>query len=656
MGYVRINLKADVRKRAAAIITTSVFIALIFGVGIAMLLLERPAVSVTENRELEKPPKFSIGNYLSGRFTEQLDKYFTDTVPFRDMLNEYAAVLENAKGLPSPQFYGVEIVNENEGYGEIIDSLESAPDEPILSAESPNPEAETTGTSIHGGGSGTGEVSAASDTVSSAAETAPPVMGLSPETAGTETSQSSANEGDEEFTGDITDFLNNGILVNGVKMYGEKAGIMLFGGNDKQGQRYAELISAYKRELGDNVNVYNMVVPTSVEFYLPKKYAKYSNSEKREIEFIYSKLTDGVIPVDAYSVLEAHKDEYIYFRTDHHWSDLGAYYAYTAFCNAIGQTPPSLSDYTVKTKEEAFVGSLFGYTNDITLKNNPDTFTYYMTKSPFKGETYNYRTLALSEANPIYHEYASGSNMYGMFLGGDGYHIKITTSAGTGRKIVMFKESYGNAFAPYLIDSFDEIYVIDIRYFGKNAVQYIKDVGATDVLFINNVFAANTSKLIDGIERLLISPTGTVVYTAPPVTAPAVSDTSNVNGLPAGSAQPIQPTQSTQPAQTVGQVSQVQTSQPVQTQSTKQTQQTQQTQKVQQPQQTQAPVQQTQQQQQQQTNTAPAVTTVTAAPAAAKPVQTSQTAPAVTAPPATSAKPKTETGTSTTAKASNLVQ
>ncbi len=624
MGYVRINLKADVRKRAAAIITTSVFIALIFGVGIAMLILERPTVSVAENRDLETMPVFSVESYLDGSFTAKFDKYFTDTVPFRDKLNEYAAVLENAKGLPSPQFYGVEIVNENEDYGEIIDSIESAPTEPVLPEESVKQGAETSVTSIQGGQSGTvpssGELSV-SGTGNPAAETAPPLTPVSPEVPGTEASQSGAAAGDEEFTGDITDFLNNGILVNGVKMYGEKAGIMLFGGNDKQGQRYAELISAYKRELGDGVNVYNMVVPTSVEFYLPKKYAKYSNSEKREIEFIYSKLTDGVIPVDAYSVLEAHKDEYIYFRTDHHWSDLGAYYAYTAFCNAIGQTPPPLSDYTAKTKEELFVGSLFGYTNDITLKNNPDTFTYYMTKSPFKGETYNYRTLTLTEANPIYHEYATGSAMYGMFLGSDGIHVKITTSAGTGRKIVMFKESYGNAFAPYLIDSFDEIYVIDIRYFGKNAVQYIKDVGATDVLFINNVFAANTSKLIDGIERMLISPTGTVIVTAPPETTPAVSDSSDVQGLP------------------VGQVSQ--------------TQKTQQAQQGQQPQQTQPPQAQQNQQVQtavQQTGTAPAAPVASADPAVtAAPVQTTQTAPAVTAPPVTSAKPLTETGSANTA-------
>lgn len=576
MGYVRINLKADVRKRAAAIITTSVFVALIAGMGAAALILDRPTVSETENRELETFPKFSLESYLNGSFAAQLDKYFTDTVPFRDALNEYAAVLENAKGIPSPQFYGVEIVNHEPE--EVIDSLTEAAE---ITSETSAPDGqERIAVST--------EISSASVSEDSSvpAETVPPVTSVSSETSETETAQSGQDDdSEEEFKGDINDFLNNGILVNGVKMYGEKAGIMLFGGNDRQGERYANLISSYKRELGDGVNVYNMVVPTSVEFYLPKKYAKYSNSEKREIEFIYSKLTDGVIPVDAYSALEAHKDEYIYFRTDHHWSDLGAYYAYTAFCNTIGQTPPALSDYTVKTKDEPFVGSLFGYTNNITLKNNPDTFTYYMTKSDFKGETYNYKTVTLSEANPIFHQYATGSNMYGMFLGGDGYHIKITTSAGTGRKIVMFKESYGNAFAPYLIDSFDEIYVIDIRYFGKNAVQYIKDVGATDVLFINNVFAANTSKLIDGIERLLTSPTGTIVYTAPPVTTSVPAETDQ-QGLPIGqvsqsqqqqtvSGQQVQSVQQTQPPPANTQTSpSAQTTKAAQPQQTQQVQQT----------------------------------------------------------------------------------
>lgn len=493
MKYSRINLKAEIRRRRSAVITVSIMAAVLAGLCAAGLILERPTVSELENRELERFPEFSIESYFDGSFAEAADRYFTDTVPFRDTLTQYAAAIENIMGIPSPQFYGVEVVN---------DPTSADMTEPLPLNENAETEASADNTLIS---EETPEVQ--NPITDSTSATAAP---------GTETSATEADDSessDEEFVGDINDFLNNGILVNGVDMYGEKAGIMLFGGNDKQGERYANLINEYKKQLGDGVNVYNLVVPTSVEFYLPRKYSRYSNSEKDEIDFIYSKLSEDVIPVDAYSVLEEHKDEYIYFRTDHHWTDLGAYYAYTAFCGAIGQTPPALSDYTAITKEEPFVGSLYGYTGDVTLKNNPDVFTYYKTKAPFSGESFYYDTFESAGVNPVYHEYASGSNMYGMFLGSDSTHVKITTSAGTGRKIVMFKESYGNAFAPYLIDSFDEIYVIDIRYFGRNAVDYIKQVGATDVLFINNVFAANTSTLINGIERMMTSPTGTIVTT-----------------------------------------------------------------------------------------------------------------------------------------------
>ncbi len=500
MKYSRINLKAEIRRRRAAVMTVSIMAAVLAGLCAAGLLLERPTVSELENRELEKFPKFSIKSYLDGSFAEAVDRYFTDTVPFRDALTQYAAILENIRGIPSPQFYGVEVVNDpnSADMTEPPPLNENAATE--TSAAEASPSAETAVTDLSAVSSPAAVTTVTPGTDKSVTETAV-------------SDTASPVSGEEEFVGDINEFLNNGIIVNGVDMYGEKAGIMLFGGNDKQGERYANLISAYKKQLGDGVNVYNLVVPTSVEFYLPKRYSRYSNSEKDEIDFIYSKLSEDVIPVDAYSVLEEHKDEYIYFRTDHHWTDLGAYYAYTAFCGAIGQTPPALADYTAITKEEPFVGSLYGYTSDVTLKNNPDVFTYYKTKSDFKGESFYYDTFKSAGVNPIYHEYATGSNMYGMFLGSDSAHVKITTSAGTGRKIVMFKESYGNAFAPYLIDSFDEIYVIDIRYFGRNAVDYIKQVGATDVLFINNVFAANTSMLINGIERMMTSPTGTIVTT-----------------------------------------------------------------------------------------------------------------------------------------------
>lgn len=475
---------------------------------------ERPEISETEKRELEKFPKFSAEKYLSGEFAEQLDKYYTDTVPMRDSIVAAAFEAENLRGIPSaPKFYGdVSVISDNddeyydtdiEEDTQIMEYTENAASS--VTAESyvtpPYSEStlpETSETELLS----SSETKAISETVTAPAESS--VTPAAPDTV-TEAVTSAAQQStadEEEFKGNINEFLHNGILVNGVKMYGEDAGVMLFGGNKKQGLRYANVINSYKKALGKDVNVYNMVVPTSAEFYLPKKFAKYSGSEKDAIAYIYDNLDESVISVDAYSALQQHSDEYIYFRTDHHWTDRGAYYAYTAFCDAAGIEYPALDEYTEKVKEN-YVGSLYGYTGDVTLKNSPDTFYYYL--PPAKYSAYAWRPSDLAPIGPtsVFHEYASGSNMYGMFIGGDNMLVKITSDSGTGRKLAIFKESYGNALAPYFVNGFDEIYVIDLRYFKKNAVQYLKDMGVTDVLFVNNAFAANTAQFVTYLEKML---------------------------------------------------------------------------------------------------------------------------------------------------------
>lgn len=456
-------------------ISAAVILSVIALAAVMLAVLPRPKTSELEKRELVPMPEFSVQALFSGEYFSGIAEHFSDTVPFREQLVVLNSRMKKAMGISSPTFYGtVDIVADDEG-----NSLEETPvlTEPVQTEPIPQQ------TDISAG-------EKAEETVS--------------EPAVSETNVS-------ETTG-IADFSNNGIVVDGVKMYGEDAGVMLFGGNKKQGARYAAAINQYKAALGD-VNVYNMVVPTSVEFYLPKKYSKYSSSEKESIDYIYSCLSPDVTPIDAYSKLSEHTDEYIYLRTDHHWAPLGAYYAYTAFCEALGMDYHPITDYTEKVKD-GFVGSLYGYTNDITLANAPEQFHYFLPPDvTYSVQTYYYDTLAPKNGGALFHEYVEGANCYGMFLGADAIHTKITTSVKNGRKIVVFKESYGNAFVPFLVNNFEEIYVIDIRYFGTNAVDYIRKIGATDVLFIDNCFAANTSSLIKHIEDLYSSPTGSVVTT-----------------------------------------------------------------------------------------------------------------------------------------------
>ena len=458
------------------------FLAVLFFTGLCLVFLKRPDFSESEKRELAKKPELTLESYLDGSFADKFTAYFSDTVPFREEIVDLCAEYNNLKGISAPKFYGnVNVVADDEGnlIGEETAAVSET--QPVISETAP---AET---------ASEGEVTSAVS-----------------ETSAPETTVSETETTEEEEVENIADFANNGIVVDGVKMYGDNAGVMLFGGNKKMGTRYAELISRYKEAMGEDVNVYNIVVPTSVEFYLPKKFQKYSSSEKDAIDHIYNSYTADVIPVDAYSEIAAHTDEYIYLRTDHHWSHRGAYYAYAALVKAMGETPKEIDkDYEVR-EIDGYVGSLYGYTNDPILKNSPELFTYYKPKSDYKTYYYDYDTLKPKGQGTLFYDNVSPGYAYGVFIGSDAIHTQIVTENNTGRKVCVFKESYGNAFVPYLVDSFDEIYVIDIRYFGRNAVEYMKEKGITDVIFINNAFAANTSSLIDGIERLFTNPYGTL--------------------------------------------------------------------------------------------------------------------------------------------------
>ncbi|MBR4223424.1 MAG: hypothetical protein IKR73_01290 [Oscillospiraceae bacterium] len=474
------KLSPEEKRRNASALERSIIIALLavlYFTALCLVFLKRPTESEVEKRKLAERPALTQEAWFSGTFAKEFDKWFSDTVPYREQIVTMVSAINKRKGIAAPTFYGnVQMVATTET------SPVTTPAVTDASAPVTNETMGVTGTDLPESDMPGGETM--------------PAVTETPEETVTEVTTT------EELVENIAEFSNNGIIVDGVKMYGDNAGVMLFGGNDPAGTRYAQVISRYKELLGDDINVYNMVVPTSVEFYLPHKFSLYSVSEKDAIQHIYDSYTADVIPIDAYSEIAEHTDEYIYLRTDHHWSQRGAYYAYKAFCKALGMDCPDIDkDYEVKTKT-GFVGSLYGYTNDATLKNSPEIFTYYMPKSEYHTYYYKYRDLSSAGESVLFHEYAEGVNCYGMFLGTDQIHTKITTGLDTGRKICVFKESYGNAFVPFLVDNFDEIYVIDIRYFGTNAVRYIREKGITDVLFIDNIFAVNTDKLINDIAAL----------------------------------------------------------------------------------------------------------------------------------------------------------
>ena len=150
-----------------------------------------------------------------------------------------------------------------------------------------------------------------------------------------------------------------------------------FSGQASGGTWYAGAVNSYRDAMPEGVNVFCMVIPTAVEFYCPEEAKAWTVAEKPVIDNIYSSLSPAVRAIDVYSVLQAHASEPIYARTDHHWSPLGAYYAAEEFARVAGIGFAPLDNYDRKVVRN-FVGSMYYYSKDPAVKNDPEEFVYYV--------------------------------------------------------------------------------------------------------------------------------------------------------------------------------------------------------------------------------------------------------------------------------------
>lgn len=308
-----------------------------------------------------------------------------------------------------------------------------------------------------------------------------------------ESSANSANAGSpphEKPEVSVTD--NGGEMSGSVFVLKDGRGIVLFGGSWSGGQSYAETLNRYKAALGENVNVFSMVVPTAVSFYLPEEYSYMTGSEWDHIENINDYL-DGVIPVDAYSELAKHVDEEIYLRTDNHWQALGAYYAAKVFAEtALADFPALNEDNFEFISRDGYVGTLYGYSEEnARIRDNPETFTYYKPKSEYTCDfldyslNYQYTGAMMLDTDNI-----AVSSWYMVNMCGDMYSIHVKTAVKNARKLLIVKDSYGDALPAFLTNSFEEIWVVDMRHFEGSVTELCKSEGITDVLFAMNASSA----------------------------------------------------------------------------------------------------------------------------------------------------------------------
>ena len=224
-----------------------------------------------------------------------------------------------------------------------------------------------------------------------------------------------------------------------------------------------EAIDIFAAKFPD-VPMYFMLAPTSQEIYssLMPSYGGYL-SEKAFIEGCYGK-TENLTPIDCLSFLSGHRDEYIYYRTDHHWTSLGAYYAYAAAARQLGYNAYGLNAFNIETASSSFRGTLFSKTLDSTV--TPDSIDYYHLASnepTVKMTVFDGREQ--TEYDSLYvRDYLAVKDKYSSFTGSNSPLITIETDVDNGKSLLLIKDSCAHSLVPFLSKHYSKITMVDMRY------------------------------------------------------------------------------------------------------------------------------------------------------------------------------------------------
>ena len=190
----------------------------------------------------------------------------------------------------------------------------------------------------------------------------------------------------------------------------------------------------------------------------------------------------GAETVDLRAVLAAHADEAIYYRTDHHWTTLGAYYGYAALGGALGYTPLPLDAYRERVASEDFYGTAWSSSGFAWVK--PDRISAYAEQGG--AAITNYPNGAPEPGRLYAEEYLERVDQYSYFYGGNTPLVKIETG-NAGEKLLVVRDSYMDSLSPFLFPHFSEIHILDLRYYKASLAEYIAAEGFDRILVCYSV-------------------------------------------------------------------------------------------------------------------------------------------------------------------------
>ena len=280
----------------------------------------------------------------------------------------------------------------------------------------------------------------------------------------------------------------------------------LYSFSEGTGKKYADVVNQTAKNLKGTTKVYDLLIPLSSGITLPDAlYGEISSTnQKAALEKLTAMMNEDVTVINPYENLMRHRDEYIYFRTDHHWTADGAYYAYETLCDATGMTP--ISREQRESKDFAgFLGSFYKDTGESKkLGDHPDDVRVYYPVSGNTSLTYT-TTEGQKISWDVIHDVSDygASLKYSTFIAGDNPYTVIENEDLTdGSSCIVVKESFGNALVPFLVDHYEKIYVVDYRYWTGSLVSLAKEVEADDLFFFNNLSMTRSDYLVGKLAQI----------------------------------------------------------------------------------------------------------------------------------------------------------
>ena len=451
----------NVKPKSAAL-SIPFFIALGILTAVSFLIPLRPVRSQMEKRELAAFPEFSWESLASGDYFDGISLWFSDTFPGREGWIDLSTRISALHG-------SSEIAIQ----GQIPDPMP----EPAAPAETEDTAAES----------------------------------VSLEAAPTENLPETDQQPPEETAWgglNITD--QQEIQLGAVIQIGDTA-FNYQGFSDYLSRDYAASLSHLQKLVEKNgTRVISAPAPTAVGIMVEKDFLKQMNcaDQGETIDYMHGWLENGVIPVDTYSALISHNDEYLYFRTDHHWTALGAYYAYRAICDTLGYVPAELDSFEAWDQGD-FRGSL-SYQAPRPQKLKDDRVIAYQPPGDIRMTVYEGNSLLPGSGmdRPLLRDMRKEpiNSKYLTFIWSDNPLTVITNSSiPDAPDCILVKDSFGNCLAPFLTQNYHNVYAVDYRKFYAMPLDELAEkYQVEDIIFApyltatqsqdGNVFFANHCK------------------------------------------------------------------------------------------------------------------------------------------------------------------